>query len=143
MKGNIYKAIKSLYSETWSCIRLSNYIYTDFFLTTTGVRQVDNLSPTLFALFINDLAHELKELGIGVKINELIIPILLSADDVVSLTECEKDFVFKYKVCQSISIFSGNHIEIVSSYNYLGVVFDEHLTFEKCSQVIQNPEVGL
>ena len=31
IKGKIYKAIKSLYSETWSCIRISNFIYTDFF----------------------------------------------------------------------------------------------------------------
>ena len=145
--------------------RISNFIYTDFFLTTTGVHQGDNLSPTLFALFINDLARELKELGIGVKINELVIPILLFADDVVLLAECEKDLQLlldklvqwcnkwkikineskskimhfrpkQYRLTDFVFNFSGNYIEMVSSYKYLGVMFDEHLTFEKCSQVL-------
>ena len=67
----------------WSGIRLCNCIYIDFFLTITGVGQGDNLSPTLFALYINDLARELKELAIGDKINKLVIPILLFTDNIV------------------------------------------------------------
>ena len=83
IEGKIYKVIKSFYNETWSGIRLCNCIYIDFFLTITGVGQGDNLSATLFALYINDLARELKELAIGDKINKLVIPILLFTDNIV------------------------------------------------------------
>ena len=47
------------------------------------------LSRTVFRR--KNLACELKELGIRVKIKELVIPILLFADDISLLTECEKD----------------------------------------------------
>ena len=53
--GKLYFIIKALYTLTESCVCV-NGVYTDWFLTTMGVRQGDSLSPTLFALFINDLA---------------------------------------------------------------------------------------
>ncbi len=36
-----------------------------WFPTTSGVRQGDVLSPTLFSLFVNDLALEVKRLNRG------------------------------------------------------------------------------
>ena len=53
--GNLYFCIKSMYEENKACIRLSPVINTDWFNVTTGVRQGDPLSLTLFNLFINDL----------------------------------------------------------------------------------------
>ena len=50
--GKLYKAVKSLYARTLSCIRL-NDTDTDWFHTKCGVRQGDTLSPTLFNLYIN------------------------------------------------------------------------------------------
>ena len=61
IEGKIYKSIKSLYSGTLSCVRLNGFL-TDWFNCDSGVRQGDNLSPTLFSVFINDLALELKDL---------------------------------------------------------------------------------
>lgn len=52
---------KSIYRNTVSCVRVRE-LWTDWFSTSADLRQGDNLSPNLFALFINDLA-QLKNWG--------------------------------------------------------------------------------
>ena len=87
----MYKAISSLYSNPRSRISLNEH-KTEYFHCPIGVKQGDCLSPTLFAIFINDLAKEIKESGIGIQIEEnLFINILLYADDIVLLTSSEND----------------------------------------------------
>ena len=88
INGNIYNAIKLLYTNTLSCMKINN-LYTDWFQIFNGVRQGDTLSPTLFSFFINDLASELKELGLGIDINGTKICILLYADDMVLIANSE------------------------------------------------------
>lgn len=46
-----------------SAIRLSPMIFMDWFLIDSGERQGDNLEPTLFALFIDDLVPLIKGLS--------------------------------------------------------------------------------
>ena len=84
--GKIYKAIKSLYNNTFSCVRVNNWM-TSWFSVSSG----DNLSPTLFSIYINDLAVTLKELNLGIDINGKKLCILLYADDLVLIAENEKD----------------------------------------------------
>ena len=55
-----------------------------------GVKQGDNLSPTLFNLFINNLASQIKELHCGIKIGIEQVSILLYADDIVLLSDSDK-----------------------------------------------------
>jgi hypothetical protein len=43
--------------------------HADWFSSASGVRQGGNLSPTLFALFINDLAKEVKNTNRGKSID--------------------------------------------------------------------------
>ena len=99
IKGNIYKAISSLYSNPKSRIILQDYS-TDYFDCPIGVKQGDCLSPTLFSIFINDLAEEIKRSDIGVKlevedivgnIDITVVNILLYADDIVLFAENELD----------------------------------------------------
>ena len=45
--GKIYKAIKSLYNNTLSCVRVNNWM-TGWFSVNSGVKQGDYLSPTFF-----------------------------------------------------------------------------------------------
>ncbi len=62
-----------------------------WFPTTRGVRQGDVLSPTLFSLFVNDLALEVKHLNRGLPVGQDKLSILLYADDIVLLVENEHD----------------------------------------------------
>ena len=71
----IFKARRLLYTNTLACMRINKH-YTDWFEINNGVRQGDTLSPTLFSFFINDLATEVKELGLGIDINGIKICIL-------------------------------------------------------------------
>ena len=56
--GKIFKVIKSLYKDTVSTAKI-NYYITEYFDVLHGVKQCDNLSPTLFNFFINNLASQI------------------------------------------------------------------------------------
>merc|ERR1711942_517805 len=85
-------AISSLYSNPRSRVILNNEYETQYFDCPVGVKQGDCLSPTLFAIFINDLATEIKDSNIGIILEEgLLINILLYADDIVLLADNEED----------------------------------------------------
>ena len=89
--GNFYQAIAALYSNP-QCRVILNEFETDFFGCPIGVKQGDCLSPTLFAIFINDLAEDIKSSGIGLWLDaETLINILLYADDIVLLAKNEHD----------------------------------------------------
>ena len=97
--GSMYKAISSLYYNPRSRVILQNNS-TEYFDCPVGVKQGDCLSPTLFAIFINDLANEMKNSETGIKldiediagnIETILINILLYADDIVIFAENEED----------------------------------------------------
>ena len=129
-----------------------------YFDVLHGTKQGDNLSPTLFNLFINNLASQIKELHCGIKIGIEQVSILLYADDIVLLSDSEKSlqsmltylnkwcmqwcldiYVLKSniihfrpkKVPISQFVFKcGTHvIKTIDRYTYLGVMLDEHITF--------------
>lgn len=54
VKGKILNVIKNLYANAKSSVKVGNEV-SDLFQSSTGVRQGENLSPLLFALFLNDL----------------------------------------------------------------------------------------
>ena len=65
-----------------SCLRL-NDMFTEWFPVYVGVRQGDNLSPTLFRLSINDLAILIKNMKKGIEVVLDNISILLYAHDFI------------------------------------------------------------
>ena len=88
VKGKFFCALKSMYKSLISCVRVNNE-YSDYFDCPVGVRQGCVLSPTLFALFINQLANHIGETGIhGVQLLPTLMElfILLFADDVALLS---------------------------------------------------------
>ena len=52
--GKLYNVIVNMYDNIKSCINVNGSI-SEFFISNSGVRQGENLSPFLFALFINDI----------------------------------------------------------------------------------------
>lgn len=92
--GKLYQSIKSMYSHTTSCVRINNKL-TEWFDCKSGVKQGDNLSPTLFSAFVNDLVTEINDFDIGVKVDNRTISMLLYADDIAFLASQEND----YRLC--------------------------------------------
>ena len=161
--GNIYNAISSLYKDPRSRVILNN-MATDWFNCPLGVKQGDIISPTLFAIYINDLAEELKGSGIGIEIGEeLVLSCLLYADDIVLLADSETDLQallnivnvwcskwrlevnllktnvmhVKKQQCRRSGfnfIFEGKKVDYCENYKYLGIVINEHLNFDKSTQ---------
>ena len=106
--GYMYQAISSLYSNPKSRVILNDY-ETDYFDCPIGVKQGDCLSPTLFAIFINDLANEVKNSGVGVALNiddgehideYALVNILLYADDIVLFASNEADLQFLLNIVE-------------------------------------------
>ena len=86
--------IKPLRPFTRSCVMLNNEDCTDWFENMSGVRQGDPLSPSLFSLFINDLARQLKSEGPVLEVGNTNINILLYADDMVLLAENDENLQY-------------------------------------------------
>ena len=100
INGKILNVIKSLYVNAKSCVKLDGKI-SDYFSCCKGVRQGENLSPVLFAIYLNDFHAFLNEKCFGLKdlcsaIDEeldiyLKLYVLLYADDTIILAESAAD----------------------------------------------------
>ena len=91
--GKLFNVIRNIYNNIKSCVQ-ENGQKSDYFSCYTGVRQGENLSPLLFALYLNDLESFLKYNHVNnLKLNDSIfdqflkIQILLYADDTVLLSD--------------------------------------------------------
>ena len=83
-----------MYNSLLSCIR-ANCKCSEFFDCPDGVRQGCVLSPTLFSLFINQLANHVTEKGrhgIQLKPGVMELFILLVADDAALLSTTPAGF---------------------------------------------------
>lgn len=163
--GKIYFAIKKLFENNINCIRLGNH-YTSWFNSSFGVRQGDVLSPTMFGMYINDLAVEINAAKLGVKLkNNEYINILLYADDIVLLSESEENlqkvlnilhrWCYKWRITVNETKsnimhfrnpkkkkscfnfkFGNTKLDIISKYKYLGILLDENLNFKSCVETL-------
>ena len=158
VNGKFYNAIKSLYQAPSACVQLNEY-RTGWFSQQFGVKQGDILSPTLFAIYVNDLALQIKASGLGITVDDQNVGILLYADDIVLLAEHESDLQlmlniaaewcwkwrleanqgktqivhFRPKSLQRSSVefnFGQIMLSYTENYKYLGLTLDEHMTFD-------------
>ncbi len=58
IKGKILNVIRNMYDNIKSCVML-NQDLSDTFVCNVGVRQGENLSPLLFAFYVNDIESHL------------------------------------------------------------------------------------
>ena len=160
ISGKFLDLIKCLYRDTEYCVRVNDTV-TEPFPVTSGVKQGCLLSPTLFNLFINSLIEEIKQLNLGVKCGEILLALLMFADDIAIMAETEEDlqcmlstlhtwceswrlhintsktkivhFRHKSQPRTSFNFKCGpSELEVVPSYKYLGVWLDEHLDYQNC-----------
>ena len=60
VQGKILNVIRNMYNNIRSCVML-NQETSDTFVCNVGVRQGENLSPLLFAFYVNDIESKLIE----------------------------------------------------------------------------------
>ncbi len=88
VKGRMIRILKSMYSTIKACVRCGSSC-TEYFDCLQGLKQGCLLSPTLFSLFINELAHDMTSSGRhGVQFspNDIEIFIMLFADDIILMS---------------------------------------------------------
>ena len=94
--GKLYTLVKNMYTNIKSCV-LVNQETSEFFVSQRGVRQGENLSPLLFALYVNDLEdNSLGENCAHLKSDDewldlyLKLLVLMYADDTVIMGDSEE-----------------------------------------------------
>ena len=86
MSDKIVKIIESMYENTKAKYSLGD-IETDWVSSNRGVRQGCILSPVLFALYTEELAVRMKEKGLGMKVGNEKLSLLMYADDIIIMSE--------------------------------------------------------
>ena len=155
LSGKILHGIQSLYTDVKCAVNVNTYV-TSFLDVNLGVKQGCKLSPTLFALYINDLAEDIKNLGCGIDIDVGQLSLLLYADDDVLIAPSEtslqrmlnvmNDWCRKWRLivnrdktkvvhfrpnsmgrCQANFTCGDQTLDVTDTYKYLGLWFHEHL----------------
>ena len=82
VNGRVWRLVRNMYSCVRRRVRVNEEL-TDEFRIDVGVAQGSVLSPFLYSCFINAVADELKQRGLGVDIAGERVALLLYADDIV------------------------------------------------------------
>jgi hypothetical protein len=163
IRGKMWRVLKCLYADVESSV-LVNGRMTGWFSVGVGVRQGCVLSPILFAIFIDGVAEELRELGIGVPVEGEVLSLLMYADDIVLMAECESDLqqmlevVYNYskrwrfelsETKTEVVVFGGRvmeewggfkigekEVKVVKGYRYLGIEVKENLSWGKVKEIM-------
>ena len=155
IKGKMYHAVESLYNNVGCAVKVNDVI-TPFLNVNLGVKQGCRLSPTLFALYVNDLAEEIKALNCGIEMGDDQLALLLYADDVVLIGPTEEslqrmldklyEWCSKWRLAinkdktkiihfrpvsiqctQFVFKYGDLVLELTDTYKYLGLWFSKHL----------------
>ena len=135
---NLTNILMKYYSISKAYI-LKDGFKSSIFKTTTGVKQGGPVSALLFALYIEDLVAELDKTGIGIKIGNININILLYADDIVLISNTKKEMQIMLELTGNF----GNKIELKfnpTKTNYLAIN-ETHKTTNK--QILNDLKIQL
>ena len=84
VRGKLWRQLQAMNANSESKIRLP-YGETESFKITRGVAQGAVESPFLYSCFINGLAEDLRQRGLGIQAGGVLTPLLMYADDIVLL----------------------------------------------------------
>ena len=97
IRGKLFNVIFNMYDNIKSCVNVDGNM-SDYFISINGVRQGENLSPFLFALFVNDIEKFLVEYGCNpVKVEDVDIEafikllVIMYADDTVLFAKSKEE----------------------------------------------------
>ena len=154
----ILKMIRAMYSDISCRIKVKDFLSEEFFYSI-GLRQGCVLSPLLFNLFIDGIVKFIYEENLGILVGDVLIFILLYADDIVLLAESEEElqkmvaklenFCKESQLYVNISktnwmifekrksantresniTFSKNNLQRVEHFKYLGIIFSTNINF--------------
>ena len=80
INGNVIRVIYNIYDQAKSCIKKENKL-SQFFNCNVGVRQGENLSPLLFAIYLNDFEYFVSRKYNGLSFISAEIDRILSDED--------------------------------------------------------------
>ena len=164
VNGKFLGAMQSLYQDMKCAVKV-NGVLSSWFPVGKGVRQGCLLSPTLFATYVDDLANEINDLGLGVDIDGTPVSILMFADDIALVSDSElhlqsmlnilhswtkrwrlvvhtgKTKIVHYRAKSKprsnyIFLYGEQPIEYVDKYKYLGLWLQEHLDMKPTVKVL-------
>ena len=151
ISNKFYSIIKSMYNNIHPSVQSSdgNRISLSF-LSLLGIRQGDNLSPTLFNIFVNDIPKIFSHSCDIAKLGNIPISCMMYADDLIILSETNQglqesmDKLSHYCTQWGLTVninktkcmvaksnislvskltYNNEAIEQVSSFRYLGIEF--------------------
>ena len=161
--GKLITIVKSLYSNLKSCVRFQSKL-SDMFSCTNGLMQGEGLSPFLFSLYVNDFENAfINSLCDEIDLNGISLFSIMYADDTVLFSESaaglqkmldtlsgycnewdlkvniQKTKVLVFRNGGKVKatnkwFYDGSELEIVDSFNYLGLTlyFNGKFTKSQC-----------
>ena len=163
--GKLFRVIRSLYDDVTLRVKYLTSL-TDVFSCDIGLLQGEIMSPILFSLFLNDVEMQLADIGNeGITLEQLSIYLLLFADDAVLFSETpeglQKSLDIFETYCQKWNLtvnvektkvvvfrkggnlarnerwtYNNHQLEIVTSFNYLGVVLSNGGSFIQATKTL-------
>jgi hypothetical protein len=134
VRGKMWRQLQEMNKNRSSKIRLP-FGETEWFTISRGVAQGAVESPWLYSCFINSLAVELKNKGLGIRIAGILTPLLMYADDIVLLASsveelrCMNQVVTEYAFKNryrlngkksAVMVFSSNKILVGQMQKAIG-----------------------
>lgn len=161
--GHMHSVIENMYSKTKLKVDVGIGL-TEEFASNIGVRQGDNLSPTLFNIFINDLPDIFEADNCSpVTLKDSQISCLMYADDLVILSEsadglqnslnalggyCDKWGLTVNMTKTKVIVFNpkrkeqtkfsinGTELECVKEIAYLGIILSQNGSFDSTKSTL-------